>query len=71
VEDDMRHRTILPKEQGVLYRNGGVQILWTFEDFRLAVADRQRVVDIIHGETFIAHGELAAVGQRIYRLENE
>ena len=68
VENDMRHRTILPNEQGVQYKNGTTQILWTFEDLELEIPGEQEVTDILNGQTFTACSKLSVPGNHIYRL---
>ena len=65
VEDLMRARTILPGEQGVLYRSEDKQVLWAFEDFMLPLESSVSVVEVLGGQTFET-AKLEASGNHIY-----
>ena len=69
VEDRMRDRTILPGEQGVVYRSGDEWILWAFADFGYSLPKHTEVIDITR-QTGIAATELLSTSQyHVYHLK--
>jgi hypothetical protein len=49
VEPFLYNRTILPDENGVLYRRGGKQVLWAFDDFTHDLNGARSVLDVVEG----------------------
>ncbi len=68
-DDDMRGRTILPDESGVLYAGGTRKILWAFRDLALPVAAGETVTDLISGVAVKpVGGTLAAKAHHVYAI---
>ena len=68
VESAMRERTILPNEAGVLYRSPARNVLWSFEDLSLPVADTHSILDVLSGE-IIRPAPFFAKKHRVYIIQ--
>jgi hypothetical protein len=68
VETDMRHRTILPDEMGVLYQSGSRGVLWAFEDLDLPLPNVASVLDVL-SEEVVAGGKFRPRRRCIYTME--
>jgi len=69
VDGDLRERTLLPKDAGVLWRNGTTQVLWAFRDQTMVVPAGATVTDVLAGTTSTTPSTLVAAKHRIYRID--
>jgi len=68
VEDSMRDRTILPGEQGVVYRSGSEWVLWAFSDLDYQVPEAAEVTDVVAQTRVAVNGVLSAAKRHVYRI---
>jgi hypothetical protein len=68
VEAHMQHRTILPKEAGVLYQSPSKCVLWAFEELTLPLEEGYSARDFLDGEV-VRNSPLLARAKRVYLIE--
>jgi hypothetical protein len=72
VEQNLRHRELLPDKQGVLWRDGSKVTLFAFKDFDLPAAAGSKVIEFDGGTgkpTPACGGRFAAQAWTVYQLE--
>jgi len=72
VEGDMRDRTILKDEKGVVYRNGSKSVLWAFEDLSFPLPEGASVIELTRGTGLERNGSrLEALASHVYVIETQ
>jgi hypothetical protein len=69
VEPIMRHRTILPGEAGVIYRNGDAYVLWAFTEMNFRMERAEMIEEMTTGTRLERATPLHAEPRHVYRWQ--